>query len=103
MFLSLCFLNSNFAIVSPISHLQTALFEIPAIPSTTLTPRSFLIAARPCSPWDLPELLAEEKSRYDGRIIREEKDDDFGDDILLYEDKSFILAARLSILGAGSV
>jgi hypothetical protein len=47
--------------------------------------------------------LSAEENRYDGRIIREEKDDDFGDDVLPYEDKSFIMAARLSTLGAGSV
>jgi hypothetical protein len=101
-FSSLFFPKPNFFIVSPIPHPQAALVEIPAIPPTTPTPRSSLIAARPCSPWGLPELSAEENG-YDGRIIREEKDDDFGDDVLPYEDKSFIMAARLSTLGAGSV
>jgi hypothetical protein len=76
---------------------------MPAIPPTTSTLYSSLIAARPCSPWGLPELSTEEENGYDRRIIRDERDDDFGDDVLPYENKSFILAARLSTLGAGHV
>jgi hypothetical protein len=102
-FSSHCFPNPNFFKVSPISRPQAALVKIPTIPPTTPTPRSSLIAARPCSPWGLPELLAEEENRYDRRIIKDERDNDFGDDVLPYEDKSFILAARLLTLGAGHV
>jgi hypothetical protein len=102
IFSSLCFPNSNFHIVSPISRLQAALVEIPTIPPTTLISRSFLIAVWPCSPWGSPKLSAKKESKYDGRIIKEERDNDFGDDVLPYEDKSFILAARLLILEAGS-